>query len=617
MYKKLKNNLKSKLGGALIYVVLLVTVVTAAGIVIYKSSDEGMQNAERSRQQSQAYYNAKSGIEIAVGQILYDIDAEFDNVKLYGKLGHSLLSDEPIRDEKGNEIQDFYVTINTTKEGSETKYLITSIGYSYGSTVARAEARAASLNFQITKDDLLRSVEGRSGDDIGVGDNPILSSDFTSNYALFTQNNIDLYSGSPTIIGQIGTNSGPVELCHAGRVIAANGSNGIINLGPGAEIYYPEYRDIDFDVVYFDEAVPFPQVPDLPQAPEVPALPGIPRNSGIAWVSNELTGGVVELASGAVNGYRRVSLEWNDILTFRLNGDAVVVVENYSSTGEVKVEGNGKLLLVIKDGLGNNNRTMINKDGDREQLAIYYDGNKISLGSASSISGTIYAPEAGFNSTNPTDIDGDIIIGGKELTFSSLRHNGNLYATNKDAVITYTGSRPLENNVVTNIYSEGKELNMPGGNLKGGVYLVNSNAKLTVGGSSTLEGNIITAGREIDFAGGSAIDGHIVSDNPDATVSIREGAAYSGCIVMRGKKVMVSGGTGLSRSFVFAPNALVEISGGSHVVGGIISDSFVASGGVSLNYEKIKFENLPVGVEPIEDSSERANWRVYGQWIKG
>ena len=42
-------------------------------------------------------------------------------------------------------------------------------------------------------------------------------------------------------------------------------------------------------------------------------------------------------------------------LTFRLNGDAVVVVENYSSTGEVKVEGNGKLLLVIKDGLGNNN----------------------------------------------------------------------------------------------------------------------------------------------------------------------------------------------------------------------------------------------------------------------
>ena len=389
------------------------TVVTAAGIVIYKSSDEGMQNAERSRQQSQAYYNAKSGIEIAVGQILYDIDAEFDNVKLYGKLGHSLLSDEPIRDEKGNEIQDFYVTINTTKEGSETKYLITSIGHSYGSTVARAEARAASLDFQITKDDLLRSVEGRSGDDIGVGDNPILSSDFTSNYALFTQNNIDLYSGSPTIIGQVGTNSGPVKLDYAGRVIAANGSNGIINLGPGAEIYYPEYRDIDFDVVYFDEAVPFPQVPDLPQAPEVPALPGIPRNSGIAWVSNELTGGVVELASGAVNGYRRVSLEWNDILTFRLNGDAVVVVENYSSTGEVKVEGNGKLLLVIKDGLGNNNRTMINKDGDREQLAIYYDGNKISLGSASSISGTIYAPEAGFNSTNPTDIDGDIIIGAK------------------------------------------------------------------------------------------------------------------------------------------------------------------------------------------------------------
>ena len=127
--------MKSKLGGALIYVVLLVTVVTAAGIVIYKSSDEGMQNAERSRQQSQAYYNAKSGIEIAVGQILYDIDAEFDNVKLYGKLGHSLLSDEPIRDEKGNEIQDFYVTINTTKEGSETKYLITSIGHSYGSTL--------------------------------------------------------------------------------------------------------------------------------------------------------------------------------------------------------------------------------------------------------------------------------------------------------------------------------------------------------------------------------------------------------------------------------------------------------------------------------------------------
>jgi hypothetical protein len=60
-----------------------------------------------------------------------------------------------------------------------------------------------------------------------------------------------------------------------------------------------------------------------------------------------------------------------------------------------------------------------------------------------------------------------------------------------------------------------------------------------------------------------------------------------------------------------------RVSGGSHVAGGIISDSFVASGGVSLNYEKIKFENLPVGVEPIEDSSERANWRVYGQWIKG
>ncbi|MGI6577569.1 MAG: DUF7305 domain-containing protein [Eubacteriales bacterium] len=614
MHRSLIAHLKSKRGVALIYVILIATVVTAAGVILWQSSGAGLRASERNEQQSQAYYNAKSAVEIAVGQILDDIDAAADQepVTYYGVLGMSQLSTSPIYKSDGTEAHDFSFTLSVAEQDDDILFIIDSVGYGGRSKDKRTMCK---ITFQITKTDLLKSVEG--GGDVIEGEiPPVVAKDHTTNYVLFVRSTIDLSSGSPYIIGQVGTNKGPVLLNYSSRISSDDGGNGILYLGPEAKVEHPQYRTVDWHEIHFEKELEIPAVPAPPKAPEVPKLPELPEDSSIEWRDDILTGGVVDIESGTVQGFEKIELGWNDVLTLRLNGDAVVVADKIESSGTIKLEGRGNLLLIVNKGLDGNRRTSINAYGDSERLVLYYSGKDIELGSGSAIAGTIFAPNADIEANYPTDISGELIVGGKDISFNGLSHDGTFYALNQSANIKYSANRPLLESVTTNIYSNGKKTEIAAAQLAGDIYLNSTEAEFSIYGGSVLSGNVITAGRKVDIRGGALLKGHIMAPNTRSTISITGGAKYGGGIVTGGKSVDVSGGSNLERALIFAPEADVNMDGGVHIIGGIIADTFSATSG-TLCYEEMRFDDLPVHIEPTEDeSADRVNWRVYGSWIK-
>lgn len=613
MKKSLLTYLKSNRGVALIYVIFLATVIAAAGIILWQTSAAGIRASQTSEMESKAYYNARSAVEIAMGLILVDVEDRFEtDDTYYGKLGNPQLSTSPMYNPDGSEAYDFAFTINieNDEEKDETVFTVNSSGISGGSG---KEKTATNIQFIISMTDIIRSVEGGS-DTIGSDIPAVISKDGTTNYVLFVSSTIDLGSGSPYIIGQAGTNKGPVLFNYSSRIVSDDGGPGILYLGPEAEVEYPQNRDADWEEIHFGNEIRMPAVPALPGAPNIPEIPGLPDDSSVVWSDSVLTGGVVNVAPGTIQGFRRISLGWNDVLTLSLSGDAAVVVDKFESSGTLRIDGTGNLLLVVNSGLDRGSRTMINANGDSERLTIYYAGKEISLGSGSAIAATIFAPDASLDTGYPTDISGDIIVGGKSITFNGLSHDGTLFALNQNANIKYSGNRSLTGDIRTDIFSNGKKTEIAAAKLTGDMYLSNTDAEFSVYGGSILDGNVITAGKKVEIMGGARLNGHIIAPDTRASISVTGGARYGGCIVTGGKTVNVSGGSNLDGALIFAPNAAVKMDGGVHIIGGIIADTFSATSG-TLRYEEMRVDDLPVFIEPTED--ERTNWRVNGIWKKG
>jgi len=608
---------------AIVYVIMVVAVVTVVTVTIWQATEHEVRSVAREELKSQAYYYARSGVEIAVGYIMENLDNEeifnSNGTTYYGKLGQIPFSTSIPVDAYGREDYNIMFNIAIEKTGEEVKYLIQSTGFAGnvgadGSSGTRASANA--LGFEITHDALEKSVEGGLGGEVGPDIPPIVSNDYTTNYAVFTKELIDLNSGSPVIRGDIGTNSGPVLMNYSSHVYNLENGDGSIYLGPGAEINYPQWRTKDWEEVRFQPELQFPPVPQMPAAPEAPDYPEIPDGSGVGYTSDITSSKTVTLTSGGTTKYKNVNLGWNDVLTFSMQGDAAVIIENFSSSGEIRLTGQGKLLLVIKDDI-DGSRTLINRNGDPSRLTLYVDGSNVSFqsgGDGSAVSGAIFAPNADLTAVN-TDINGDIIIGGDTLYFSGVSHNGALYALNENAEIGYNGNRDLVPGTNTFIFTNGRRLTIAPAHLQGVIYLTNPKAQVDLGSSSTFRGNILTHGSRIDVSGSAVLKGHIVAPNPNAEICFTGGADHEGAVITGGKKLSFSGGTLSMRGILFAPDADFELKGGAMIYGSITSKTLVAEGGSSVSFEKVVYDDLPVVLDPTEVERAEANWRVYGTWV--
>jgi hypothetical protein len=630
MLTLMKSVMHSRRGMAIVYVLLIVTVVTFVAVTIWQATEHSGRTAAREEVRSQAYFNARSGVEIAVGYILNDPENESffdeDGVTYYGRLGRVPFSTTIPTDESGREDYNISFTIRADRTAGENdsdriEYQIWSVGYDLARSeaVTTAQGGSVSLGFVITRELLEKSVDGELGGEPGPDIPPLVSREMRLNYAVFVKRFIDLDSGSPAIYGETGTNSGPVLMNYSSHIRREDGTDGVIYLGPGAEVSYPQWRTKDWEEIGFAPEIRFPALPDLPAAPEVPEYPAIPDASGIAGSEDISSGGTITLPAGSITKFGKVALGSNDILTFDMKGDATVFIDSLSSGGEIRLSGQGHLLMVVGSGI-DGSRTVINSGGDPSRLTLYVTGSEIrfnSGGSGSSVSAVVFAPDADIFASYNTNIKGDIVTGGDRLVFNGVCHDGALYALNENAIIEYTGNRFPAEGTETFIYSRGKKLTVSPAHLRGDAYLTNPDAQVSLGSSTTFHGNILTRGKRIDVSGAAVLKGHIVAPNPGMEIRFSDGSSHEGAIISGGKVLSFTGGSVSVRGLLFAPEAEFLLRNGARVCGSIMSDSFSADGGSSVIFEEIVYDDLPVSIEPTELENTDTNWRVHGEWTEG
>ena len=106
---------------------------------------------------------------------------------------------------------------------------------------------------------------------------------------------------------------------------------------------------------------------------------------------------------------------------------------------------------------------------------------------------------------------------------------------------------------------------------------------ISIGGSSVYHMSLMGANFNFSTVGSASIHGYIVTG---------------------GESVVITGGSGVTTTLYYAPNAHIELSGSGYVNGAIMGESFVGSGNVRVNYDDVAFENFPFAVmDPITGGS--------------
>jgi len=97
-------------------------------------------------------------------------------------------------------------------------------------------------------------------------------------------------------------------------------------------------------------------------------------------------------------------------------------------------------------------------------------------------------------------------------------------------------------------------------------------ATVNFGSGSIYYMSILALNLNFNIAGGGKIDGHVVTG---------------------GTSINVNGGASTAIALYYAPNANYTISGGAVINGAVIANNFTITGGSTLNYENVDFQNFP------------------------
>lgn len=267
--------------------------------------------------------------------------------------------------------------------------------------------------------------------------------------AVFSNGSIEIERGA-RVIGNVGTNTeepGGIRLDNSrSDLIMGNcyvGPNGNI------ETVIPNNRHaVTKSISNLDKYREYP----MPKFPECPELP---------WRGNYLS---EDWSSGGWNENCKISsgghygtVTVNTQLVFDVgNGKLYVRINRLEFTGSgacaIKIKGNGQLVLFIDEYFGGKYQqgiegsTIVNIDGDPNQLMIYYSGaNSVRIGGNAKINGHYFSKSesAGLTITNGTGIIGSIFVNGPRVEVSGGSRNNYvrvLYAPNAHLVFGGSGS---------------------------------------------------------------------------------------------------------------------------------------------------------------------------------
>lgn len=163
-----------------------------------------------------------------------------------------------------------------------------------------------------------------------------------------------------------------------------------------------------------------------------------------------------------------------------------------------------------------------------------------------------------------------------------------------------------------------KDLNVTQGDIKvigDGRLIIFVDGKFVMNGSSTINANtqdsekviIYYAGtQDLSFGGATKFYGDLYIES--ANITITGSGGVQGHILTGGDEVNISGAGKLNGTLLFAPNADVTMRGGARMNGAIISNTFTASGGASVDFSSGLSTPLPDFGDEINNSFAVFRW---------
>ncbi|GBF32765.1 type IV fimbrial biogenesis protein PilX [Desulfocucumis palustris] len=589
-------NINNQRGIALVSVLIFITVASLLGTTVWYASTRDTSHAKSDENNTQAYFFARSGVEMAISLIksghCNDMEPE-DKVEFYGQLDGSF----------SEELTDDYNIKFGIELDDADRFIIDSIGIVRNGVAGAAEAQNE-LKYAIPRNEIDDSDGG--GGDAGGGEGDKL-------WALFSNELITL-NGSAGIIGNVATNataSNSVNFAYSCYI-----NNGNLYIGPGADWH---------QVVKFDgwERGPDTNIPDgeiinLPSYRNypLPAFPGYPDNltsKGTLRTEPGSISGRVQDSTG--KGVGEVTIYLSPSIPGDKAKTSVETVNNPSWTA-----GHGTWAVYTGDQQG----TVIVTPA-KEGYTFNPPFRKVT-GPASDVN--FEATENPGGSSSQVQMD-------TGLPWSWEIDEDGYYDT-----IAVTGDRMLSINLQggTRILrvkkldiQQGKIVLVGDGKLILYVeetFNLNGSSKLNLDGDHNSLIMFFNGGGTLNFAGATRFVGSIYAKN--ASVSIAGSNNIDGSIVTGGSAVSVTGAADANPMLLYSPNASLTVSGSGKIKGTAVVKKCTMDGasritaGTSADTAFLNsllwgpdgppslFLNEP---EPPREPSD-TTWRDRGKWIK-
>ncbi|MFZ5644803.1 MAG: DUF7305 domain-containing protein [Bacillota bacterium] len=432
-------NIKCQKGMAMIPVLIILIVVSILGTTVYYASAQEVLNSKGDENRTQAYYFARSGVEMAINLIKggnCNNMSTGEEVVYYGSLDGDFTIEET---------SDYNIRFKIGLD-EENYFIIDSVGIVRSSMSGGAQTQS-DLKFKINKNDITGG-GGNGGGQGGEGDVPI---------ALFANESLNL-KGSARVNGNVATNAinpGSVEFQYSCYI-----NNGNLYIGPGADAE----RVVKFNGWRRgpDTNIPDGEILNLPSALSypMPTFPAFP--SGLEDRSNLSTNHGSHIISENGTGKNNYNFGYYDLIdiggsskiTIKLDGkNRVIRVKNLEVTGssDFILEGSGKLYLYVENVFTLSGSSKINYNGDPNSLVMFYQGSDaLDFSGSTQFSGNIFAQNANVKISGSNNITGNIVTGGSsvEVSGSADAYPRILYSPNADVKVS--GSGKVKGIVISN-----------------------------------------------------------------------------------------------------------------------------------------------------------------------
>jgi len=592
------------LGIALI-VFLVISILGAALMTIVMGQAKQANDLEK---RTQAYFLARSGVEIAREYVdKIDKDAlENKILVLYGNLrdDDDYSYDFNIRDVTNIWSNDVRASFEASSSSFRNYEVVTAIWKDDDFTNFISSGNAG---------DMSRTVAFKYSVAVSSGGGTIPEFDM----AVFAKTDFEITNGS--IVGSIGT-----ESTVAGSVRIMNGSiTGGINVGPNGDTgvgYWSGNKNKGFSVnegavVQSEEWIwnqwlkfrtigtlseprnyTLPDIPSLYPDPVFQSFPvqsSMKQHSAINGSRSKTT--VTEegyFPSILINGEVEVDLRGNQSFTmltesFKLNND-----------GPFTVKGPGRLDLFVNDNFSTVDYGSIRLT-DGAELYIHVNGS-FEVGCNMSATGLYVNSNSSFLHKNgKLSILEEAII--KSSSFKSrgggeIDLHGGKFEVHTSDFFEIDDGRSIKNigtGIVRarNLEIKNGHISLSSGSDKS-LILFAENTYSMGSDSSINNSNEDEAAKRValyyygsspvTIGGGQTFIGTVHIGSPEAQLNMTEGGKIVGTIITASEDVIISGGSQANVTAVYAPNAHVEHNNGT-VNGAIVCDTYAMSGGASVN----------------------------------